>query len=141
MTVSTISKTVFFSASTETVWDYLVDKDKLGEWYNPAEASLVAGEGYTLLTKGDDGPPKKIVWGKVVESDRPSRLVTTFSIAPFEGRETTVTWVLESVAGGTRLSLTHEGVAEASGPAVLNFLTALDAGWDKHFAMLRTAIA
>jgi len=68
----------------------------------------------------------------------PSKLVTTFVIDPFQGNETTVTWELHKAAGGTRLSLSHEGIAEATGEAALHLLTALDNGWDKHLDDLRT---
>jgi len=136
---TSISKSVFFNASPETVWEFLVDKDKLGVWYHPAKANLELGEDYVLLEGDGSGGMKKIVWGRVLEMDKWAKLVTTFCIAPFDGKETTVTWIINEVAGGTRLSLTHEGIAEATGSSVIKFLTALDDGWDKHFSKLRTA--
>ncbi|MEP3280275.1 MAG: SRPBCC domain-containing protein [Stappiaceae bacterium] len=137
---TTISKTVFFNAGRETVWAFLTDKDKLGAWYHPARADLKQGEKYELIKKTDDsGQP--IIWGKVLTMDPPSKLVTTFVIGPFDGAETTVTWILEEAAGGTRLSLTHEGIAEATGPAAMQLLMALDDGWDEHLGSLRKAAA
>jgi len=68
----------------------------------------------------------------------PSKLVTTFVIEPFNGNETTVTWILDEAAGGTRLLLTHEGIAEATGEAAMHLLTALDNGWDRHLSDLRS---
>lgn len=136
---TTILKTVFFEASPETVWAFLTDKDKLGAWYHPAEADLAEGEDYHLYRIVDDGARVRQVWGRVIEMAAPDRLVTTFCIAPFDGRETTVTWMLEAVAGGTRLSLRHEGIMEAAGAAVLPLLMALDRGWDEHLGDLRTA--
>jgi uncharacterized protein YndB with AHSA1/START domain len=67
----------------------------------------------------------------------PQRLVTTFCIEPFGESETLLTWTLQPVANGTRLTLVHEGIADASGDAVMQMLMALDAGWDEHFADLR----
>ena len=137
MTDTTIVKTVFFNASVETVWSFLTDKDKLGKWYHPAEENLSEGQEYSLLEQNDDGSYRKIVWGKVTEMIAPSRLVQTFCINPLGGGETTLTWQLETVAGGTKLTLTHEGIAEAAGEAALGLFCALDAGWDAHFARLR----
>ena len=137
---TTLSKTVFFKASRETVWTYLTDKDKLGAWYHPAKQDLKQGEPYELFRK-TDAAREPVIRGRVLELDRPNRLVTTFVIGPFEGTETTVTWILEEAAEGTRLSLTHEGIAEAAGPAAMQLLMALDKGWDDHLNDLRTAVA
>lgn len=136
---TTISKTVFFNASRETVWSFLTDKDRLGEWYHPAENNLEAGKDYALYKLADDGAKVRQIRGRVIELDPPFKLVTTFVIAPFGDNETTVTWILEEAAGGTRLSLTHEGIAEATGPAAIQLLMALDRGWDEHLGDLRNA--
>lgn len=140
MTSSTIIKTVMFSAPRETVWEFLTDKDKLAIWFHPAEADLADGEDFVLLSTNYDGQSEKICWGSVLEMERPSRLKYTFTIKPLGGHMTTVTWALEEVHGGTRLTLHHEGF-DAAGDGALGILTAIDAGWDKHFAKLREAVA
>ena len=139
MTASTIIKTVFFNAPRETVWSFLTDKDKLGEWYHPAEENLAEGEEYSLYRVDQNDRKIRQIWGHVIKMDYPSELVTTFNIDPFGGTETTVTWRLEEAAGGTRLSLTHEGIAEAAGEAKMHLLQALDKGWDEHLGELRNA--
>lgn len=136
-----ITKTVFFNATRETVWDYLTDKDKLGEWYHPAIENLAANSAYKLYKKDTDPQGDAIIWGDVKEMQAPAKLVTTFCISPFGGKETVVTWVLEDAAGGTRLTVTHEGISEAMGDAALGLLQALDKGWDEHFQQLREASA
>ncbi len=141
MTDDRLTKTVFFPAPAETVWAFLTDKDKLGIWYHPAEAHLAAGEDYQLYRVGDDGAHIRQIWGRVLEMDAPNRLVTTFCIDPFGDSETTVTWVLEEMAGGTRLTLTHDGIAAAAGDAAIPLLAALDKGWDEHNQRLRDAVA
>lgn len=138
---TTISKTVFFKASRETVWSFLTDKDKLGTWFHPADANLALGEKYSLYRTDESGAKIPLIYGEVLEMDAPNRLVTTFCIEPFGENSTTVTWVLEEAAGGTRLHLTHEGVANAAGEAAGRMLLSLDAGWDEHFARLRTSVA
>jgi len=134
-----ITKTSFFDAPREVIWSFLTDKDKLAEWYHPAEKDLAPGEDYNLFRKADDGAHVRQIWGRVIEMAAPDKLVMTFCIDPFGGRETTVTWVLEAAAGGTRLSLTHDGIAEAAGGAALPLLQALDHGWDAHIQRLRDA--
>ena len=135
--MSKLIKTVMFDAPPETVWSFLTNKDKLGEWYHPAEDHLAEGQDYKLLGKTDDGAAMTLIWGRVLEWEKPSRLVTTFCIAPFEGRETKVTWELSQAQGGTLLRLTHENVPEAAGENALSMLMALDKGWDEHLGDLR----
>ncbi len=136
-----IRKTVFFDASRDTVWSFLTERDKLAQWFHRPEKDLAAGEDYALIRADDAGAQSPIIWGRVISMDAPSKLVTSFIINPFDGTETTVTWVLEEAAGGTRLSLTHEGVAEAAGSETLRMLMSLDRGWDEHLETLRKAAA
>ena len=139
MTTS-ITKTAFFNVPRETVWSYLTDKDKLAEWYYPAMADLAPGDDYCLYALDEDGTKVTKVSGAVLVMEAPSKLVTSFVIAPFGSNSTTVTWLLEEAAGGTRLHLSHEGIAEASGDAAMQLLMALDDGWDKHIAALRGSV-
>jgi len=140
MSTTTITKTVFFAASRETVWDFLTNKDKLAQWFHPAADNLEQGKPFALLKDATD-PESKICWGDVEKADKPSSLVYTFTIQPLGGAMTTVTWSLEEAAGGTRLTLVHEGLAEAGGEMALGLLSALEEGWDKHFAKLREGVA
>jgi len=139
MTGSSIVKTVIFSASRETVWAFLTEKDKLALWFHPAEEDLSEGKEFALLGSGDDGQVEKICWGSVLEMDHPSKLKYTFTIKPLGGHTTTVTWLLEELHGGTKLTLEHEGF-EAAGDGALGLLTAIDAGWDRHFGTLRDVV-
>jgi uncharacterized protein YndB with AHSA1/START domain len=140
MSETSIVKTVFIDAPPEAVWEYLTDKDKLGEWYHHAESNLADGETYTLYRTGDDGQTVSMISGRVLEMDPPSKLVTTFVIDAFRGKETTVTWVLENAAGGTRLLLTHDGIAAAMGDGALPLLMGIDGGWDAHLNDLRRVV-
>ena len=136
MSKSTIMKSAFFAATPDTVWAYLTEADKLGEWYHPARQDLGANQDYELYNT-DNGD--KWIWGSVLEWNPPKKLVYTFIIPPLEAISSTVTWVLEEIHGGTQLLLTHEGIGEL-GDEALGLLMALDDGWDKHIAGLREAI-
>lgn len=140
MTETTITKSVILAASRETIWQYLTDKDKLGEWFHPAEDNLAAGKEYALIEADNDGVNGKIVWGEVLEFQPPEKLVYTFTIKPLGGAMTTVTWDLQEVQGGMKLSLTHSGIEEAAGEAAMGLLLALDVGWAKHILKLRGGI-
>ena len=138
MSTTTINKSIFLAASREVVWDYLTDKDKLGEWFHPASDNLVEGKPYALLGDPADSN-SKMCWGDVLSAKKPSFLSYTFTVKPMGGAMTTVSWTLEDAAGGTRVTLLHEGIGEACGDAALGLIMALDEGWDKHFAKLRVA--
>ena len=141
MSSTNITKTVFFDAAPETVWAFLTEKDKLAQWFHRPQQDLVAGKDYALMCNTDDGVEVRQIWGRVLAMDAPSKLVYTFIIDPFNGAETTVTWLLKAAAGGTQLTLLHEGIEEAAGPATLHLLMSLDQGWDEHLDNLRTASA
>lgn len=135
-----IHKTAFFAATPEQVWEFLTDKDKLGTWFHPAKENLIEGNDYELLGMTDDGVQVPQIWGRVLKAVAYHTLIYTFIIHPFEGRETTVSWTLEPAAGGTRLSLVHQGVSAASGEKALGLLMALDKGWDQHLLAIRDNI-
>lgn len=141
MTENSLKKSLFLNASRETVWEFLTDKDKLGAWYHPAEHHLEEGKDYKLYRIADDGAKVPQIWGSVLKMEAPSLLITSFEIDPFEGRPTTVTWELVEVAGGTLLSLQHDGILEAAADAANHMLQALDQGWDAHFITFRKAAA
>lgn len=133
---TTLIKTIIIDAPRDLVWSFLTDKDRLGQWYHAGQASLADGHDYRLGTS-DSG--EAVIWGKVLTWTPPAKLVTTFCIGPFGGRETTVTWDLADVAGATHLTMTHKGIVEAGGDAPLGLLQALDTGWDAHLGDLRNA--
>ena len=140
MSTTTINKSIFLNAPRESVWAYLTDKDKLGEWFHPADADLTEGQPYALLGDATDST-SKMCWGDVLSAKKPSFLSYTFTIKPMGGAMTTVNWTLEEAAGGTRVTLVHEGIGEAAGDAALGLLMALEEGWDKHFSKLRGKMA
>ncbi len=141
MTNTTINKIFFLKASRKKVWEFLTNKDKMGEWFFTANEDLVENQEYELFEIEEDGNRIKRCWGKVLEMDKPSKLVYTFTIAPLNGNMTTVTWKLEQVLGSTRVTLTHEGIDKAAGDAASALLMALDAGWDRHIAKMREAVS
>lgn len=137
MSTTTINKSIFLSASKETVWEYLTDKDKLGQWFHPAAENLTEGKPFALLKDAADAD-SKICWGEVLSAKKPNSLSYTFTIGgPMGDGMSTVTWTLEDALGGTKVTLVHEGIAEAAGDAAMGLIMALDKGWEEHFSKLR----
>ena len=135
-----IVKTLFLKAPPEHVWKFLTEADQLALWFHRGAADLKEGGDYGLLTNslGKDG--EKLCWGKVLEMKAPERLVHTFTHDYLNGVETTCTWTLEGVKGGTVLTLVHDGwenfEADPFGMGANH-----DTGWDEHFARLRRVVS
>lgn len=128
----TINKSIYLRASKQEVWAYLTDPDKLAIWFHRPASPLSGGESYEMFgTESGD----KLMWGDVLEADPYDLLRYTFTIKPMGDATSTVTWTLEDVAGGTRLSLVHEGLP--TGEAAFDLTLALDKGWDDHLGRLR----
>lgn len=140
MSNTTIEKSIFLKAAPEVVWSYLTQKDRLAEWFHEATADLEPNQAYELFSRSDNGETQKLCWGTVLEMEPHSHLKYTFTVKPLNGALTTVTWTLEEVHGGTRLSLLHEGIEAAAGEAAMGLLLALDRGWDEHLSKIRAAL-
>lgn len=131
----TLQKTIFLKADKPTVWGYLTEPDKLALWFHKPTKPLTSGEAYEM-SGTETG--KKLMWGDVLEADPHDRLAYTFTIAPMGDAVSTVTWELQDVAGGTKLSLTHAGLP--AGAEAFDLTLALDKGWDDHLARMRASL-
>ena len=132
MTETTLQKTFYLKATPEQVWEFLTDPAKLALWFHKPKSPLAMGA-YAMygVDSGD-----KLMWGDVLVSDPFNALEYTFTITPMGDAISTVKWALTPVAGGTRLSLIHEGLP--LGEEAFGLTLALDKGWDDHLARMRT---
>lgn len=131
----TLQKQIFLKASKADVWAYLTDPDKLAIWFHKPAKPLAEGDDYEMFgTESGD----KLMWGKVVTANPHDHLSYTFTIGPMGDATSTVSWTLDDVAGGTRLSLTHEGLP--AGEAAFGLTLALDKGWDDHLGRMRESL-
>ncbi|MBT8474103.1 MAG: SRPBCC domain-containing protein [Alphaproteobacteria bacterium] len=135
MTANTIRKTIFLKADKKRVWAYLTDPEKLAIWFHPPKVQLKAGEKLEMFgaESGD-----LLIWGEVLRADPYDALDYTFTVKPMNDAVSTVKWRLDAVAGGTRLSLVHEGLPETE--EAFNVAMALDKGWDDHMGRMRADI-
>lgn len=131
----TLQKQIYLKASKQDVWAYLTDPDKLALWFHKPAKTLVAGEDYEMF--GTESG-KKLMWGKVTKATPFDHLSYTFTIGPMGDAVSVVSWSLEEVAGGTRLSLTHEGLPDNTEAFALTL--ALDKGWDDHLGRMRESL-
>ncbi len=138
MSGTAIEKTVFLAVPIEAAWRFLTEAKKLEQWFFKTDADFEEGAEYTLYSREEEGA--KRCWGEVLEMSAPNRLRQSFTIAPLGGVMTELLWELNAVEGGTRIKLTHTGI-EAAGEAAFGLMSALDDGWDKHFAHMREAVA
>tara|TARA_R110002094_G_scaffold175012_2_gene155616 strand:+ start:352 stop:765 length:414 start_codon:yes stop_codon:yes gene_type:complete len=133
MTDTTLRKSIYLRATPAQVWAYLTDPEKLALWFHKPKSALVEGEYAMYGTESGD----KLMWGEVLLSEPHKRLEYTFTIAPMGDKVSTVKWSLGEVAGGTRLSLVHEGLPQ--GEEAFGLTLALDKGWDDHLARMRAS--
>jgi len=126
-----------FDAPIELVWQMWTDPARFKAWYGPAGATVPVAEldvrvgGHRLVCMAM-GPHEMWFAGEHLEVTEPARLVYTELMADEHGNpvspeslgmpagthgSTEVTVMLEEVDGGTRVRLTHAGVAAESGAA------------------------
>ena len=131
MTDNTIRKSVYLKATPAQVWAYLTEPEKLAIWFHKPDTTLAEGAYAMYGTESGD----KLMWGDVTTADPYTRLEYTFTITPMGDAVSTVKWTLEEIDGGTRLSLTHEGLPLSQ--EAFGLLLALDKGWDEHLGRMR----
>ena len=135
MTDTTIHKSIYLQASREMVWDYLTQPDKLATWFHAPKTPLAEGKALEMFgTESGD----KLIWGDVKVARAPEYLEYSFTVKPMGDAVSTVKWTLETVAGGTKLSLEHVGLPQ--GADAFGLTLALDKGWDDHISRMRAHI-
>ncbi|NNE88959.1 MAG: SRPBCC domain-containing protein [Silicimonas sp.] len=134
MTDTILKKTIYLKATPARVWEYLTDPEKLAIWFHKPGAALAEGEYEMFGTESGE----RLMWGEVLLAEPYKRLEYTFSIVPMAGQISTVKWTLVEVAGGTELSLRHEGLRQ--GDEAFGLTLALDKGWDDHLNRMRASL-
>jgi uncharacterized protein YndB with AHSA1/START domain len=131
---SVYERTLTIDASPETVWEFLVDPEKLMRWKG-INADLDPKPGGIFRC---EVIPGHIARGKYVEIDKPNRLVFTWG---WEGEEgvppgsSTIEIELAAEGDGTSLRFVHKDLPSAE--AVASHAH----GWDHYLPRLETAAA
>ncbi|MDX8348218.1 SRPBCC domain-containing protein [Cognatiyoonia sp. IB215446] len=134
MTDNVLEKSIYLKATPAQVWAYLTEPEKLAIWFHKPNNVLVDGPYEMFGVESGD----RLMWGEVLVAEPFRRLEYTFTIKPMGDRTSMVKWALEEVAGGTRLSLRHEGLPQ--GEEAFGLMLALDEGWDDHLARMRKSV-
>jgi uncharacterized protein YndB with AHSA1/START domain/DNA-binding transcriptional ArsR family regulator len=100
----------YIEATPERVWDALTDADLTAAyWGHRNESDWQPGSVWHHVRT--DGSGVADVEGRVVEADRPHRLVTTWADPDQpDAAASTVTFAIEASGGIVRLTVTHEGL-------------------------------
>ncbi len=101
--------TIQTPASPDVAWAALTEPEGIAEWFTDASPLGSVGDAYRL-NFGDGSVVEGVL--RLVEPGR--SFAHTWVWAEVEPvQETLVTWSIEPVEGGTRVTLTHDGWAEA----------------------------
>jgi uncharacterized protein YndB with AHSA1/START domain len=101
--------TIHTPASPDTVWAALTEPDRIAEWFTDASPLGGIGDVYRL-----DFGEGSVVEGVVRQVELGHTFAHTWIWADVEPvQETLVTWSVDPADGGARITLTHEGWAEA----------------------------
>ena len=125
-------RTLAIDASPETVWEFLVDPEKLMRWKG-INADLDAQPGGTFRC---EVIPGHIARGEYVEIDRPNRLVFTWGwdgSADVPPGSSTIVIELASDGEGTSLRFVHKDLPNAQA------IASHALGWDHYLPRLETA--
>ncbi|MEO6433824.1 MAG: SRPBCC family protein [Sphingomicrobium sp.] len=133
-----------FDAPVETVWRYLTEAELRQTWFMGGTDVVGVGEFDLLIDhdklsdEGDVPPPESYAKSKgatwteqVIRYEPPRVLETTFQ----GGKNGRVTYELAADGEGTRLVLTHRGIASGTGAHDFG------GGWTSHLAVLEQRLA
>ncbi len=119
LTAGVILASVEIAAPPQRVFRALTDPSELKRWWGSPDtyrteewtADLRVGGRWRARGRGADGRPFRVE-GEYLKIDPPRQLVQTWAPDWEGGFVTTITYRLEPIEGGTRLTLRHEGFGE-----------------------------
>lgn len=116
----TVLATVEIAASPERIFQALASREIVDWWGKPGvfdarewSGDVRVGGTWRASGIGRDGVPWELE-GKFLELDPPRRLSHTWSAPGASGKPSVVTYLLEKIDGGTRVTLRHVDIAERS---------------------------
>ncbi len=116
----------------EKVWHAVTDRTALGAWLMETDFVPKAGHEFQMWCDDGEGGKDRYLC-KVLEIAPPKRMLWSWVL---DGRqsdgETTVEFVLEEVAGGTRLIIRHRGDRDA------NTIDKFKSGWPYKLEQLES---
>jgi uncharacterized protein YndB with AHSA1/START domain len=130
-----IRASVEIAAPPERVFQALASKEIVDWWIRPGvfdtrewEGDVRVGGRWRASGIGNGGP--YALEGEFLELDPPRKLVHTWQAAGAPGTPSIVTYLLDAIDGGTRLTLSHQGIASPLTG------TNISAGWETSLERL-----
>lgn len=120
----TVTRSVVLDAAPAEVWEAITDEQLLSEWLAP-EVELDPEEGGEVVCRFEDGEERR---GEVESVEEAERLA--FSWWREGAGPSRVEFLVDAVAGGTRLTVTESGLAPSA-------TTLLAGGWAPRLRALR----
>jgi uncharacterized protein YndB with AHSA1/START domain len=110
-----IVASVELAATPERVFQALASREIVDWWVNPGIFDTRAWTGDVRVggqwrSSGVARGQPYALGGKFLEVDPPNKLVHTWHAAGAPGTPSTVTYLLEPIEGGTRLTVHHQGI-------------------------------
>jgi len=134
-------KTIVLRAPRERVWAFLTQPDLLARWFYEGNGSLQAGEKFELVRENPETDDPRMLWGEVLDAEEPERLIHTFRYhGQAQGLESQVEWTLETLPGGTKLTMVHRFSSDSDAD-LWEELKDTDTGWDEHLFRLRSVFS
>ena len=125
---------IFIRTSADRLWQALTDPNDTEKYYFGTRVANITNAGADYAYTGSDGNP--MLTGKVIESDPPRKLVTTFIPGWVQPpRESTVTFEITPEGDVCKLTLRHERliVGDELSEGVKN-------GWARIFSSLKSLL-
>lgn len=112
------------------VWKAITDKNQMKEWYFTIEDfELKEGEEFNFTVSSEDGSyHHRCVIKEIVPL---KRFTHTWTHPSHSKGESVITWDLESVDGGTKVTLTHTGVENFADGGVQFARENYVSGWEE----------
>ena len=131
---------IYIRATPEAIWDAITNPDWNEKYGYPGRGEFDLRPGGKYLATADEqaqamGMPAELVDGEVLEVDPPRKLVHTWHGVGAPGAPSTVTYRLERLDGGTRVTLRHSGLVARE------VCTNTCIGWETSFERLVEILA
>lgn len=126
-----IKKEIIINAPLETVWDYLIDRDKIAAWLMENNFEPKVGREFTFYCQGNDKEiGEGFIYCEVKEIVPFKKIVYSWTSGQLE-IETLVTITLKKVNDKTRVTLIHSGWDQL--PPDKDYLfDNYDSGWEGY---------
>ncbi len=125
---------IYIQTTAEKVWDALIDPEMTKEFWGRTRNRSDWNAGSTWRHEAYDNADDVGIEGSVVESERPHRLVLTWSrpgVDPKAASRVAIT--IEDAFGAARLTVTHSELDD-------EMLAGITAGWPAILSSLKTML-